>query len=339
MNQIVQIVLGSFLLLFLMVLVYQGRTVYLRYKDVYKIKEEKIELNDGNASEIEMPQSLLGNDYSVSMILTLSDKTSDRPMPIVKRGGDLAPNLQINLLPGKDKTINELEFVFKLQGNTLPNYEKNILDHPEVKQIISERQDLKTRCKKLSEDDPLKELTIANTTKPTENFYNYINKTTQNLHQKFKSIYSPELFKNISLESFDDSKKETNHNHNEKDHLMTHSHEHSHDDLNGHSTTDIKPEYDRCVLYGLPNKKNLFITLVVVDNVVDIYESGKLKSSCNLRGFPETTTRPFEFIPDLKGKIHKFIYINKGLNQTKVNSLYNDMVESMKKNENENENK
>lgn len=357
MNQVVQIILGVFLVIFCMVMVYLGWITTKKYKKIYESKEEKIEListpkNGGKSfiSDIEMPSSLLGNEYTIHLILSFENYSgnSPKPMNITRRGDD--GNLSIAFVPGK-KSINELEFTFKLQGNTLPDYdlENNILKHPEVKSLLNEQETLKEKCEKINElqnslTTSTPEETSDSTSIPTltplpspapapasapaativkDTFYNNLNNKTQNLTQTFKNIYNPELFNDISLESFgettDESKNESN-----NVHLSTHSHDHSHDDLNGHTALEIEPQYDTCSIRDLGNDITHHITLAVSNNVVDIYTSGKLVSSCNLRGLPDVSNRPFEFFYDrtFKGTIYKFVYINKSLNQTKVNNLF-----------------
>ena len=70
------------------------------------------------------------------------------------------------------------------------------------------------------------------------------------------------------------------------------------------------------------------VALTVNNNVVEIYESGKLMSSCILKGMIEPTAEPFEFFFDggFEGVLYKFFYYEKALNENTIYNIYQNNI-------------
>ena len=83
-------------------------------------------------------------------------------------------------------------------------------------------------------------------------------------------------------------------------------------------------EYDYCDLINNNLDTRFHIGLTIYNNIIDIYKNGDLISSCVLKGDPNPSMMPFEFLGNggFKGAIGQFNYYNTTLNTEQMKTIY-----------------
>ena len=83
-------------------------------------------------------------------------------------------------------------------------------------------------------------------------------------------------------------------------------------------------EYDYCDLINNNLDTRFHIGLTIYNNIIDIYKNGDLISSCVLKGEPNPSMMPFEFLGNggFKGSIGQFNYYNTTLNTEQMKTIY-----------------
>ena len=84
--------------------------------------------------------------------------------------------------------------------------------------------------------------------------------------------------------------------------------------------------YDECMIQNVPLQKWVHVAIGFYNNVVDIYQDGKLKSSCVLRGFPEPPTGEIHLTPfgGFSGKVASVSGFNKSISQDMAYQIYRE---------------
>lgn len=85
-------------------------------------------------------------------------------------------------------------------------------------------------------------------------------------------------------------------------------------------------KYDECMIQNVPLQKWVHVAIGFYNNVVDIYQDGKLKSSCVLRGFPEPPTGEIHLTPfgGFNGKVASVSGFNKSISQDMAYQIYRE---------------
>lgn len=83
---------------------------------------------------------------------------------------------------------------------------------------------------------------------------------------------------------------------------------------------------DTCSIENVPLQQWVAINLSLRNNIIDIFFNGELKKSCNLKGFPITSTDDLLVTPKggFNGYISNMKYSNKALSSDKIQSMYKD---------------
>ena len=83
-----------------------------------------------------------------------------------------------------------------------------------------------------------------------------------------------------------------------------------------------------CSISNIGLDTTYHIAVTINNNIVEIYESGRLMSSCVLKGMIEPTSEPFEFFFDkgLDGILYKFIYYDKAYNEDVIYNIYRNNI-------------
>ena len=101
-----------------------------------------------------------------------------------------------------------------------------------------------------------------------------------------------------------------------------------HNDMNTTEQTNNTPEdkYDECMIQNIPLQKWVHVAVSVYNNVLDIYQDGKLKSSCVLRGFPEPPIGEIHLTPfgGFSGKVASVSGFNKAISQDMAYDIYRE---------------
>ena len=287
-------------------------------------------------SDVSIPQLLSGNNYSFSFMIYLnqpSENNRTTKQVIFKKGSDLElfiPPLQEN------DNRNILKLVFSLENPQMIN-DDEYLKNPSLVKPSSNKMDIVTNSQQ-SLLSPLKNVIVSidetttqdvsetsqkiiksSFTNLSNNQVNY--QTVQHIHPKekfdiiqndnFMNTINPELDE-ISVNANPMNMIETIINDNEQD----------------HETICINKEYlinkDYVEIHNIPNAKVNHITVSIHNNIVDIYNNGKLESSKLLTNIPVISGVPFNFFEEsgLNGFIKKFRFYNRGLNQDDVEKYY-----------------
>ena len=92
------------------------------------------------------------------------------------------------------------------------------------------------------------------------------------------------------------------------------------------SNHKMEDKYDECMIQNIPLQKWVHVAVGVYNNVLDIYQDGKLKSSCVLRGFPEPPTGEIHLTPfgGFSGKIASVSGFNKSISQDMAYQIYRE---------------
>ena len=91
--------------------------------------------------------------------------------------------------------------------------------------------------------------------------------------------------------------------------------------MHGESLSD---KLGRCVLHNFPLQKWTHIAVCVMNQNVNLYQDGRLVSSCVMNGFPQIQTGDVVLFPDggFSGQMTKLMYSNVALNQEQIASIY-----------------
>lgn len=92
------------------------------------------------------------------------------------------------------------------------------------------------------------------------------------------------------------------------------------------SSSNKEDKYDECMIQDIPLQKWVHVAVGIYNNILDIYQDGKLKSSCVLRGFPEPPTGEIHLTPfgGFSGKIASVSGFNKSISQDMAYQIYRE---------------
>lgn len=154
-----------------------------------------------------------------------------------------------------------------------------------------------------------------------KDFYTEIN--GENLKENFENNTS-------SKEGFDNHQTEpaleqtnTSSNSNTNSNSNANTNQNAQVESNNNHTTD---KYDECMIENIPLQKWVHVAVSIYNNVLDIYQDGKLKSSCVLRGFPEPPLGEIHLTPfgGFSGKVAAVSGFNKAISQDMAYQIYRE---------------
>ena len=194
-------------------------------------------------------------------------------------------------------------------------------------------------------------LSSLNSSEDFDDYNNSLNKLYNQSSDGFKvfeplsNVYNNDTFSLISNEAFEATNASDNasenastnisttdiatHNHNNSTtHIHEHSHNHNHLNNDNNNAQNNQPVYDMCSISNIGLDTTYHIAVTINNNIVEIYESGRLMSSCVLKGMIQPTSEPFEFFFDkgLDGILYKFIYYDKAYNEDVIYNIYRNNI-------------
>jgi len=87
---------------------------------------------------------------------------------------------------------------------------------------------------------------------------------------------------------------------------------------------ELSDKLGRCAIHKFPLQRWTHIAVCVMNQNVNLYQDGKLVSSCVMNGFPQIQTGDMVLFPDggFSGQMTKLMYSNMALNQDQIASIY-----------------
>ena len=87
---------------------------------------------------------------------------------------------------------------------------------------------------------------------------------------------------------------------------------------------EMSGKLGKCTIHKFPLQRWTNVVLSVMNQNVNLYQDGRLVSSCVMPGFPQIQTGDIVLFPDggVAGKLAKLMYSNMALNQDQINSIY-----------------
>ena len=134
-----------------------------------------------------------------------------------------------------------------------------------------------------------------------------------------ESFYQEIDGKNIK-ETFEDHSSDNENNNTTNNNTSTANND------NSNESFVSEDKYDECMIQNVPLQKWVHVAIGFYNNVVDIYQDGKLKSSCVLRGFPEPPTGEIHLTPfgGFSGKVASVSGFNKSISQDMAYQIYRE---------------
>ena len=327
-KNLVKLILYFITLVILGLLIYYAYTSYITYKgdSEFYNTEETLLIDDWKlgttakvASDKQLPQSMIANEYSFTCLIYLQDlkETDKHTDQILLTKGK---HLDIKIPPLIDNPLNNLKLSFKLQSEIeTPNEEGEVADGEGGEAVGAGGEEAGG-----AGGDEFSNTDI------NSNVVDYF--TVQ-------SIYPTELFSSITKETFGDD----NNNQVNIDALteiikddatvaltdvqktlfadMITSYQR---DKNNDKAEKKYKTHDSIGVNNNTTKTVFHIGVVIYNNIVDIYINSNLVSSKSLRGLPIVNNEPFIFFPksNFNGYVNKFTYFNKALNHEDIQNNY-----------------
>ena len=87
---------------------------------------------------------------------------------------------------------------------------------------------------------------------------------------------------------------------------------------------EMSDKLGQCVIRQFPLQRWTHVAVCVMNQNVNLYQDGRLVSSCVMDGFPQIQTGDVVLFPDggISGKMSKLMYSNMALNQEQINNIY-----------------
>jgi hypothetical protein len=310
---IMNLLLVFILSIFLGVIIYLSIKILNYFKKLEEIKsqEETVILDNwvnGDSftftSDKQLPTSLVGNEYSLTFLVyfnNLIPASKHYDQVLFERSKDgVDYDLRVEVPKLSNNPTSDLRFIFKLQTDF------NITEE--------ERLFFPTKLEKQKMDNPQESDLNTNKVKYTNNYNTSMYETIEN------DIFIVEK-KRISYEEDETENKEEN------------IEENIVNDTNQiYEDTKVKTDYDYIELNNNTTHKVFHVSLVIYNNIVDIYKNGQLISSKVLSGLPEINNTPFHFFKEsnFNGSLNNVTYFNKALNHSEVKNDYMKHAKHMK---------
>jgi len=346
-NKSIKLILYLITIIIFTVVVYFSYTSYVSYyksasifniTSTMLIKDWTSGLTVPVEPTVELPQSMVGNEYSLSFLVFLNDLKEDnrtKSQTILTSGTGATPDIEIKIEPLNENPHSDFRFIFKLQTPT----KKTDLDSI----LLGNDEDVEDVETGDVEED-VEDGDVEEDVEADESFANLNNNNNHVTFNTVQSIYPQELFDLISKEKFQggggendntedltlfldfiktkmDSNQELTYEDIMK--FMTqHNIKIDNDEFESGTITQLLESlgFSNAKISTAKNKNEIMnrdfkdtdfvelnnnttnnvihVAIVVYNNIVDIYSNGVLISSKTLEGLPSTNREQFKLFPN-----------------------------------------
>ena len=285
----------------------------------YSLKENKYILMKGDKDEDNDSPIIYLTPYQNNLVVRVKLQSQEDPTQFE------TDELKIKSATNENQTLKEDSSVSELNNSkssnpdstsnpsAIPNTEPTTT--PPVESSTAPTLDPNTSLKntQLASGDQFMNLPVKDNFESVEAFGNISN----NSAPQSSVSYNSDFFTDINGENLKEEEEEAFTNHIPKN-------KSSSDDIS--SNHKVEDKYDECMIQNIPLQKWVHVAVGVYNNVLDIYQDGKLKSSCVLRGFPEPPTGEIHLTPfgGFSGKIACVSGFNKSISQDMAYQIYRE---------------
>ena len=285
----------------------------------YSLKENKYILMKGNKDEANDSPIIYLSPYQNNLVVRMKLQSQEDPTQFEDDELKTESATNVNQTLKQDSSVPELNNAKNSASENVSNLSTNSTTNSTTdSNAVLENEQLPSgdNFMNLPVKDNFESIdafgNISNNSAPlpsvsyNKNFYAEIN--GENLKEKH-NVPTSESFSDTknNVEQFTNHEEMNNSNENE-------------------SSNKPEDKYDECMIQNIPLQKWVCIAVSVYNNVLDIYQDGKLKSSCVLRGFPEPPTGEIHLTPfgGFSGKVASVSGFNKAINQDMAYNIYRE---------------
>ena len=286
----------------------------------YSLKENKYIIMKGNKDEDNDSPIIYLTPYQNNLVVRIKLQSQEDPTQFENDEVKTEPHTNEN------QTLKEDSSVPKLNNTNLSNSEPIPVLPTEPSIFPSGTPPIDPNASPENQQtlsgDSFMNLPVNDTFESIEAFENISN----NSAPPPSISYNSDFFTEINGENLKEEERFTNHI------PETNSQTPSVDNSPNNKTEEMSPndkvedKYDECMIQNIPLQKWVHVAVGVYNNVLDIYQDGKLKSSCVLRGFPEPPTGEIHLTPfgGFSGKIASVSGFNKSISQDMAYQIYRE---------------
>jgi hypothetical protein len=307
----------------------------------YSLKENKYILMKGNKDEDNDSPIIYLTPYQNNLVVRVKLQSQEDPTQFE------TDELKTESATNVNQTLKEDSSVSKLNNNNIANSEptsntatKETTEPSIVPQTPTIGSNSSIENTQLASGDQFMNLPVKDNFESVEAFGNISNNSAPPTSVSYNSSF----FTDINGENLKEEEKEGEGEEEEKgegegegftNHIPEINSQSSNTDNSiNHSKTEnistnnhkVEDKYDECMIQNIPLQKWVHVAVGVYNNVLDIYQDGKLKSSCVLRGFPEPPTGEIHLTPfgGFSGKIASVSGFNKSISQDMAYQIYRE---------------
>lgn len=285
----------------------------------YSLKENKYILMKGNKDEDNDSPIIYLTPYQNNLVVRVKLQSQEDPTQFENDEAKVEPHTNENQTLKEDSSVPQLNNTSPPDSDNIPVPPMDPNSAPENQQILS--------------GDSFMNLPVKDTFESIEAFGNISNNSAPPTSVSYNSSF----FTDINGENLKEEEEEGFTNHIPETNSQSANTDNTVNTNNTNNSTNNKSEdissnhhkedkYDECMIQNIPLQKWVHVAVGVYNNVLDIYQDGKLKSSCVLRGFPEPSTGEIHLTPfgGFSGKIASISGFNKSISQEMAYQIYRE---------------